>query len=73
MFKYLLTNLKKKFLFQKPKKKKYLIIEKSESDILLNLLGKKNTETIFLNNEINIYLVFILLLKLKKFIQINYY
>ena len=73
MLKHLLTNLKKKFLFHKPKKKKYLIIEKSESDILLNLLGKKNTETIFLNNEINIYLVFILLLKLKKFNQINYY
>ena len=73
MFNFFLNNIKKKLSFNKLKKKKYLIIGIANSEIFKKLLGKKDTEIVCLTAFINFYLIILLILKIKKFNQINYY
>lgn len=76
-YKKLILNLldlsKKKISFKKLKKKNYLIIENSNSEIIKKYIGKKNVQIVSFNNSINILLIIILFLKRMKISKINYY
>ena len=73
MINYFIGIIKRKFIFKTYLKKKYLILENLNSELLIKFLGVKDTEVVSLRSEINIFLVFKLLFSLKRFNQINYY
>ena len=73
MFRLLSILLKKRFEFSVPQKKRYLIIENSNFKEISSILKKKFVEKIEFNNSINLYILFKLIVKIKKINQLNYF
>ncbi len=68
-----LNFFKRDWVFKKLNKCKYLILEQGHDEVFLYYLKSKNTQFVYFNKEINLYLVFILLINFKKLSQLNYY
>lgn len=71
-YKKFLFLFQKKFTFKFLKSSRYLILEHGQEDILLKYV-KKNAEFVYFNYEINFYIIWLLILRLKKINQLNYY